>query len=96
MSGQPWATDPALHGARADVVVSASGWMVEILPGGKPVRGFPVRQYAAVRDAHGVLRDTGGSMLDEGGEVGMALSLLAEALDDVSDALYRRNNQGGE
>lgn len=86
---------PSLMGARADVVVSAAGWLVEFLPAGKPGRGHPVRQYAAARDAHGVLKDTGGSMLDEGGEFGMALSLLAEALDDVSDALWRRN-QGGE
>lgn len=79
---------------RVDAVMGEAGWVVEIGP--PSGRGEPVRRYAATRDAHGVLKDTGGSMLDEGGEVGMALSLLAEALDDVSDALWRRNNQGGE
>lgn len=93
MSGHPWTTDPTLGGERADGVVSAAGWMVEIVP--VPKRGAPVRQYAAVRDAQGVLVDTGGSMLDEGNEVGMALSVLAEALDEVSDALWRRT-RGGE
>lgn len=80
-------------GGRIEVTANADGWQLRVTFGG-------TRDYAAKRDRAGVLQDTGGSLLDEpfdedGMEVGMALSILAEALDDLSDALCRRA-QGGE
>jgi hypothetical protein len=85
--------------ARAEIIVSAAGWQMTFTPDSG--RDTVPQVYSTERDPAGVLRDTGGSLLDQpceaahAEEVGMALSILAESLDDVSDALWRRA-QGGE
>jgi hypothetical protein len=83
----------------AEISVTPDGWQLSFTPSADPQA--QALTYATERDRAGVLRDCGDSSLhtqvfeDGGEEVGMALSILAEALDDVSDALWRRA-QGGE
>jgi hypothetical protein len=85
--------------ARAEIIVSAAGWQMTFTPDSS--RDAVQQVYSTERDPSGVLRDTGGSLLDQpceaahAEEIGMALSILAESLDDFSDALWRRA-PGGE
>jgi hypothetical protein len=85
--------------ARVEIIGSAAGWQMTFTPDSG--RDTMPQVYSTERDPAGVLRDTGGSLLDQpceaahAEEVGMALSILAESLDDLSDALWRRA-QGGE
>lgn len=81
---------------RAAIIVSEAGWQITL--NRDLVMIDSGRVYCAERDPSGTLRDTGRCLLKEPfgvGELGMALMLLAESLDDVSDALWRRA-QGGE
>jgi hypothetical protein len=78
----------------AEISVTPDGWQLRFTPSADPQA--QALTYATERDRAGVLRDCGDSSLhtqsfeDGGEEVGMALSILAEALDDVSDALCRQ------
>lgn len=71
------------------ITAGADGWEIRLT--------HPDRTYSTQRDRAGVLRETGDRLLDpqDTSETGMALSILAESLDDVSDALWRAA-QGGE